>query len=78
MKTNLTLTLDLRRKKSDNTYPIILRLSHLRKTTSISLGYSVSKVDWDMNSRKIKNSYKGTSSVRKLNNIFVEGNDQSY
>ena len=72
MKTNVTLTLDLRRKKSNNTYPIILRLSHLRKTTSISLGYSIGKEYWEDRKRCVKNSYKGVSSVRKLNNILLK------
>jgi site-specific recombinase XerD len=72
MKTNLTLALDLRRKKSDNTYPIILRLSHLRKTTSISLGYSVEERDWDSRKRNVRNSYKGVTSVNKLNNILLK------
>jgi hypothetical protein len=72
MKTNLTLALDVRRKKSDNTYPIILRLSHLRKTTSISLGYSVEKEHWDSRKRNIRNSYKGITSVNKLNNILLK------
>jgi integrase/recombinase XerD len=72
MKTNLTLALDVRRKKSDNTYPIILRLSHLRKTTSISLCYSVEKCSWDSRKRNIRNSYKGVTSVNKLNNILLK------
>ncbi len=72
MKTNLTLALDLRRKKANNTYPIILRLSHLRKTTSISLGYSVEERHWDIRKRCVKNSFKGVSSVRKLNNILLK------
>jgi len=72
MKTNLTLTLDVRRKKFDNTYPIILRLSHLRKTTSISLGYAVEKKNWDSSKRKVRNSYKGVTSVSKLNNILIK------
>lgn len=72
MKTNLTLALDERRKKSDNTYPIILRLSHLRKTTSISLGYSVQKEYWDSRKRSVKNSFKGVTSVNKLNNILLK------
>lgn len=41
MNTNIKLSLDTRRKKKDNTFPIILRLSHFRKTTSIRLGASV-------------------------------------
>lgn len=66
------MTLDVRRKKSDNTYPIILRLSHLRKTTSIFLGYSVEKDSWDSRKRNVRNSYKGVTSVSKLNNILLK------
>jgi hypothetical protein len=72
MKTNLSLSLDTRRKKKDGTFPIILRLSHKRKTTSISLGYSVLESDWDKRNRKIKKSYKGVSSVSRLNNILLK------
>lgn len=72
MKTNLTLSLDTRRKKKNGTFPIILRLGHKRKTTSISLGYSVMESDWDKRNRKVKKSYKGVSSISRLNNILLK------
>ncbi|MDY7396307.1 site-specific integrase [Aureibaculum sp. 2210JD6-5] len=75
----MKLAIDLRRKKSDNTYPIILRLCHFRKTTSISLGHSIPKNDWDIKNGRIKKSFKGVTSVNKLNNILdkekVRAND---
>ncbi|MEN8126030.1 MAG: site-specific integrase, partial [Bacteroidota bacterium] len=52
----------------DNTFPIILRLSHLRKSTSISLGHFVPEKDWDPSKRIVKKSFKGVSSISKLNN----------
>ncbi|VAV85355.1 hypothetical protein MNBD_BACTEROID02-1022, partial [hydrothermal vent metagenome] len=70
MNTSLKLSLDTRRKKKDSTYPIILRLSHFRKTTSISLGYSISKQDWDHRKCKVKKSYKEVTSISKFNNFL--------
>ena len=72
MNTNIKLSLDERRKKKDGSYPVILRLSHLRKTTSISLGQSVQKEYWDNNNEKIKRAFKGTSSISKLNNQLLK------
>jgi len=72
MSTNITLSLDKRRKKLDNTYPIILRLSHLRKTTSISLGHSINESYWDSKNRLVKKSYKGVSSIKEFNNNLLK------
>ena len=72
MNTNIKLSLDTRRKKKDASYPIILRLTHFRKTTSISLGQSVQKEFWDNKNEKIKRAFKGTSSVSKLNNQLLK------
>lgn len=64
--------MDTRRQKKDSSYPIILRLTHFRKTTSISLGHSVQKEFWDDKNEKIKRAFKGTNSVSKLNNQFLK------
>lgn len=72
MNTNVKLSLDLRRPKKDGSYPIILRLTHFRKTTSISMGLSIKKEYWDSKNEKIKRSFKGTSSVSKLNNRLLK------
>jgi integrase/recombinase XerD len=72
MSTNITLSLDKRRKKQDNTYPIILRLSHLRKTTSLSLGHSINVIYWDSKNKLVKKSYKGVSSVKEFNNKLLK------
>jgi len=70
MNTNIIITLDTRRKKKDGTYPVILRMSHRRKTISISLGISVNEKDWDSKRREIKKTYKGVNSVNRLNNLL--------
>lgn len=72
MDTSLKISLDKRRQKKDGSYPIILRLSHFRKTTSISLGQSVPQEYWDEKNEKIKKAFSGTSSVSKLNNRLLK------
>tara|TARA_R110002050_G_scaffold243115_2_gene379526 strand:- start:15783 stop:17000 length:1218 start_codon:yes stop_codon:yes gene_type:complete len=72
MNTNIKLSLDTRRKKNDNSFPIILRLSHFRKTTSIRIGASVQLNFWDERSEKIKNSYSDSKTVKKLNNKLLK------
>lgn len=68
MNTNIVVSLDTRRRKKDGTYPIIMRLGHNEKTTSIPVGISIDQKDWDEKKRLIRNTYKGTSSVARLNN----------
>jgi len=70
MNTNVVITLDTRREKSDKTYPVIFRLSHNGKTLPLSTGYSVPEKFWDDASRKIKNSYKGMDNVTRVNNFL--------
>ncbi|GAL81112.1 integrase [Algibacter lectus] len=72
MSTNLKLSLDTRRSKKDNSFPVILRLSHFRKTTSISLGHSVELKFWDEHSEKVKKSFGSTITVRKFNNKLLK------
>lgn len=68
MNTNIVVSLDTRRKKKDGTYPVILRLGHNEKTTSIPLGISIDEKDWDEKKRLIRKSYTGANSVSRLNN----------
>lgn len=70
MKTNLTLSMDTRRKRKDGTCPIIFRLSHHRKTTAIAAGFTVSPQYWNERNREVKRNYKGVSSVTRLNNLL--------
>ena len=70
MNTSITIALDTRRARKDGSFPIVLRLSHFRKTSSIQTGYYVQKSDWDEKNRKIKKSYRGTESVSRLNNYL--------
>lgn len=70
MNTNIVVSLDTRRAKKDNTFPLILRLGHNERTTPISLKISLNKKDWDEEAKKVKNSYVGSSSVSRLNNYI--------
>ena len=64
MNTNIVISLDTRRKRKDGSYPIILRLSHKRKTIPISLGVTVPLEYWDKKKRLVKKSYKGVAVVQ--------------
>ena len=70
MNTNIVITLDTRRAKLDGTFPIILRLGHNERTTSIPTGHSVNKKDWDTKNKIIRKSYSGSNSVTRLNNLL--------
>ena len=72
MNTRYNLTLDTRRKRKDNTFPIIFRLIHLGKSTSIATGYSVEKCYWDSNKQEVRSSYPDTISVSRLNNVLLK------
>ena len=70
MNTNVVITLDTRRSKKDGTFPIMLRLSHHRKTIPIPIGYTVPEKFWDRKNRKIRTSYKGMSNIARVNNLI--------
>ncbi|WP_111308663.1 site-specific integrase [Confluentibacter sediminis] len=72
MNTLITLMLDQRRMKKDGKYPIIFRITHNRKTTSISTGYSILTTYWDEKKKEIKSNYKEVESVRFLNTILLK------
>lgn len=70
MNTNIVVSLDTRRAKKDKTYPLVLRLGHNERTTSIPIGISLLEKDWDVNTRLVRKSYEGTSSVSRINNFI--------
>lgn len=72
MKTNITLSIDTRRKRKDGMCPIIFRLSHHRKTITISTGFAVPPEYWNEKKREVKGTYKGVSSVPRLNNMLTK------
>ncbi|WP_190810305.1 site-specific integrase [Flagellimonas sp. S3867] len=71
MQTSLKLSLDKRRTRKDGTFPIIIRLGHFQRTTSISTGQSVHEEYWEKSKERVKRSYKGVESVANLNNILI-------
>ena len=72
MNTNITLSIDTRRKRRDGMCPIIIRLSHHRKTIAISTGFAVPPEFWSENNREVKRTYRGVSSVPRLNNMLTK------
>lgn len=70
MNTSVNLVLDTRRMKKDGTYPLVLRIVHKRKSTPIYLGHSLTEEQWDDKKLEVRKSYKGVSSVTRLNKII--------
>lgn len=68
--TNIVISLDTRRIKKDGSYPLIMRLGHHERTTSIPIGISLKEKDWDDSSKLVKKSYVGLNSVSRLNNLI--------
>ena len=71
MKTHIILSLDKRRQKKDGTYPIVLRLTHKRRTTAIKTGYEIPDKAWDESKKMIRTSFKGFDNVSRINNILI-------
>jgi len=71
MQTSISLSLDTRRKRKDNTFPIIMRLGHFQKTTSIATGQSLNQLYWNESKKQVRSSYKGSESVKFLNNLLL-------
>ncbi len=72
MNTLIALMLDKRRMKKDGKYPIIFRLTHNRKTTSIATGFSILEIYWDERKKEVKHNYKEVESVRLLNHLLLK------
>lgn len=72
VKTFLSLLQDTRRKKKDGSYPIVFRLTHHRKTTSITTGFSVHPAYWDVRKSEIKTSWPGSRHVSRINNLLLK------
>lgn len=64
------IILDKRRKKKDDTFPLIIIMTVNRRNTTINLGISLEEKDWDEKNFKIKRSYKGVNNVSRLNNMI--------
>lgn len=71
MQTSLSLSLDTRRRRKDNSFPIIIRLGHFQKTTSIATGHAIEEIYWDDSKKQVRRSYKGVQSVQFLNNLLL-------
>jgi integrase len=80
MKTSCNIILDTRRIKDDGTYPLIIRLNHNGRSTSIPLNISVRKEEWNDQGKKITKKVKDVTDIDRINNIiwqeYVACNDK--
>lgn len=72
MSTNILISLDKRRAKQNGSYPLVLRISHQRRTANIQLGYNIRDKDWDEKRRQVKKSYSGVTSITRLNHRLTK------
>ena len=70
MNTNIVISLDTRREKKDGTYPLMMRIGHNERTTTIKLGINLLEKDWDSKERVVKKTYTGVNTVTRLNNLI--------
>ena len=65
-ETKVMLTLDVRSKKKDDTYPIKINVLHKSKNRLISIGrdFSVLEKDWNFNRREVRASVKNAGRLR--------------
>ena len=59
------LLLNDKRPKTDNIYPVVVRVTYNRKNTTFNTGIRVKKDNWDKNSCKVKHSDKNAQSLNK-------------
>ena len=72
MKASANINLDLRRKKKDETYPLVLRIVCNLDSRTIPLNYSVLKDDWDPDTEMIRKECKQFTGVTRINNYLCE------
>jgi integrase len=70
MKASAKINLDNRRKKTDETYPLVLRIICNLQSRTIPLDYSVLEDDWDPVNEIIRKTCKKYSSVTRINNFI--------
>ena len=78
MATNVKLILDTRRKKKNDTYPLVLRIIHNRKPAPIQTGYSLHEKDWNPKAELVRSSCKLVSSVKRLNNSLQKQKSHAF
>jgi len=66
----IRIILDERRPKHDSTFPLKLRITHLRKTRHFSLEKSLLKSDWDFVKQQVKKANPYHSQLNKLIRMY--------
>lgn len=61
------LQLDTRRKKENNSYPLIVRITVNRKTTSLQTNINLLENEWDIKHSKVKASAKSYDNTGRIN-----------
>ncbi len=62
---------DTRKIRKDGTYPLIIRVSVIRKTFSFKTDININQADWDAKNHKIKTSSKSIDNVTRANKFLT-------
>jgi len=60
---HLKIVLDVRRKKSDGTYPVTFRVTNIKKVHLIHSGISIKENDWDQNKLNLRSTHPNYSTI---------------
>src|SRR5680860_1808704 len=60
------------RRKNDQTYPLVIRITYNRKTTYLPLGFNLPEKEFDAKNQRIRPSSKIASNINRLNNSIQE------
>ena len=67
------LTLDTRRKKKNNTYPLIFRISTNHQSRDIKIGHSISEHEWNPKTETLRKTALNYDSITgKINELRVK------
>lgn len=64
------LQLDTRRKKENNSFPLIVRITVNRKTTSLQTNINLLENEWDYKHSKVKTSAKSYDNTARINKFI--------
>lgn len=70
MKFSCYLQLDTRRQKASGQFPVVLRITVNRKTTTLSTNVDIFRNEWNKSQLKIKGSAKSISNTQRVNKIL--------
>jgi integrase/recombinase XerD len=65
----LNVTLDTRRSKAGNNFPIKIRITHLQKSVNLSLNFDITQKEWDAKRQRVRSNHQNHKKINlKISN----------